>query len=153
VVTRTAVSLKAEPVETAAQVEWLRQIRNVCREGFSHDTAYITREQQGQWWFKNKRLVRAWLYREHTERLVGFGMLRRDEHDHEVSSVAVLPECAGKGYGGHITADIIRRAHGQVYGTARLDNPGALALHRAEDWDVTGEDGRLRFFRTKAVLA
>lgn len=101
--------------------------------------------------------VKAWLYvtagtPPHTGLMpetVGFGLLRLDDDGRWYSSVAVVPECAGRGYGGAITADLVRRLDATVYATARIDNPAAIRLHREDDWYETNRDDRLVYFKTK----
>lgn len=147
-----AKQLNCHMIVTPQDVEMLRVIRNTCRDGFSYDTEEITPEAQKEWWAKNHDRVRGFLYQKIREgwAVVGYGLLRRDMDGRWYSSVAVLPEHTGKGYGGLITSDIIRMCpDGVVYASARLDNPAARALHHASDWDVIGQDERLEYYRTK----
>lgn len=140
-------------IRTSADVELLRHIRNECRGGFSHDTSEITKEQQAQWWenYKGRRL--GYLYWIPTSiygrQVIGYGLLREDDLGRPCSSVAVLPAHAGNGYGGYITAHLIRRSPETVYASARKDNPAACALHRAEDWEITDQDDTLIYYKTK----
>ncbi len=151
-----AKRLNCHMIVTPQDVEMLRVIRNACRAGFSYDTEEITPEAQKEWWVKNHDRVLGVLYQKPGEgwAVVGYGLLRRDMDGRWYSSVAVLPEHTGKGYGGAITAHLIRqfkaeRDTSDVYASARLDNPAARALHRPDDWDVIGQDERLEYYRTK----
>jgi GNAT superfamily N-acetyltransferase len=128
----------------------LRVSRNACREGFSTDTAEISEEQQQAWWAANRDSVLAWLYQDGHLEIVGYGLLRRTEDGRWWSSVAVLPQYTGKGYGKAITADIIRACPAAVvWATARRDNPAAVKLHDLSDWEIIdGPDERLVYFRT-----
>ncbi len=140
--------LRAERIERLGQVELLRRIRNACRDGFSHDTHEISPIQQRTWWQAHRGRMRAWLYAD-GDTFVGYGLLRQTEDGRWWSSVAVLPEHNGRGYGGTITADLVRRSDEPVWATARLDNPAAIRLHREADWEWLGQDERLVHFRTR----
>lgn len=140
-------TLVALPVEMRADVEALRLIRNACKDGFSHHNDMITPQAQEAWWSVSKDHVKAWLY-SNLGHLVGYGLVRQTDNGRWWASVAVLPELSGKGYGGAITADLIRRCEGPVYGQARLDNPAAMRLHRATDWEEIDRDDRLVTYRT-----
>lgn len=129
-------------------VETLRCIRNATKDGFSHDNHTISQTEQQEWWGRMKTKVRGWLYIHGTE-TVGYGLLRQTEDGKWWSSVAVLEQFAGHGFGGAITADLVRRHPEYVYATARLDNPAALAIHRKVDWNETHRDDRLAHYRTR----
>jgi GNAT superfamily N-acetyltransferase len=146
--------LMAEPVTSDADVQMLRAIRNVCREGFAHDTEPITAEQQCQWWAAGtaKGDLQAWLYVKAPHRvIVGYGLLRRTEDGRWWTSVGVFPQHAGQGYGGAITCDLVERAPEPPYAQARKDNPAAVRLHRDSHWERVGEDERLVHFRARSV--
>jgi GNAT superfamily N-acetyltransferase len=148
-----AVGLTARRVIDDEDVEWLRVIRNTCRLGFAHDTAPIAHTAQEQWWRANQGDVIAYLYQETDGFVVGYGVIRRDADGVWWSSVAVLPTYSGHGYGGAITAHIVRQSPtGVTQGQARKDNPAACRLHHQRDWEVVGDDGRLLTFRTREVL-
>lgn len=145
------MSLRTIRVQFAEQIEYVRYIRNVTKDGFSYHNAEISKAEQIAWWDREKPL--AWLYSDADGIVVGFGMLRQDEVGHWVTVVAVLPEHAGHNYGKAITHDLVMRAPGRVYGCARRDNPAAVRLHVPEEWDVIeGPDPRLAYFRTKPEL-
>lgn len=147
-----AMELYVYPVATDSSVETLRTIRNACAGGFSYDTGEISKEQQGKWWRANRNSVIARLYYRGVgfgRRVVGYGLLR-NEKGIWYSSVAVLPEEAGRGYGGFITGHIIRMSPSQeVSASARIDNPAACALHRRRDWEEVERDDRLIYYRTR----
>lgn len=145
------LEIRAEAVETLEQAYHLANIRNACREGFAHDNEPISAQRQRAWWVAMKGRIKPWIYRDWIGFSVGYGMLRQTEDGRWWSSVAVLPEVAGKGYGGAITADLIRRVDHVVYAEARKDNPAAMRLHRAADWEVVGEDERLMHYRSRPV--
>lgn len=145
----TKLDLHAWTVISDHDVEMLRVIRNVCREGFSHDTTIITEGAQREWWAALRGHVKAWLYWIPNDEVIGYGLLRQTPDGRWWSSVAVLPEHEGHGYGGAITADLVRRHDGPVYGEARLDNPAAMRLHRAADWEELGRDATHVRYRTR----
>lgn len=151
--------LIAARICTDADALIMGHIRNRCAAGFSHDTGQISDDAQLAWWNSDGLYKEAWLYL--TGRglhPVGYGLLRETTPDGKdgfdlVSSVAVLPEYGGRGFGKAITAHLIRSiklytdAGDNITASARLDNPAAMALHRAEDWRETGRDDRLVYYR------
>jgi hypothetical protein len=149
-----AAGLTARPVLDDDDVEWLRAIRNTCRGGFSNDTSVITAPQQAAWWAANRATLVACLYADGKGSIVGYGLLRQTDDGRWWSSVAVLPQHGGRGYGGAITRHIIRQSPtGVVWATARNDNPPAQRLHCAADWDVIGADDMLTYYRTHPDLS
>lgn len=130
----------------------IMNIRNRCKDGFSTHTERLTGEQQERWWFETEGRRLAWLYRSaDTVEYVGFGLLLKQPDGMWTTTVAVLPEYGGLGCGKAITHDIVTRCPGPCRATARKDNPAAVKLHVADDWDVVeGPDERLVYFRTKA---
>lgn len=145
------LGLVARAVESEEDVEGLRLIRNACKDGFSHDNDEISMQQQAAWWVLMRDKVKAWLYWVELD-VVGYGLLRQTDDGRWWTSVAVLPQHAGKGYGGAITADLVRRADEPVWATARLDNPAAMRLHREADWQETGRDERLVHYCTRPAV-
>lgn len=153
------LGLRAYPVKDAADVEILRMIRNVCKDGFSADNHEITQAEQAAWWDLMHERVKAWLYTATARdtdgetglipETIGYGLLRQTDDGRWWTSVAVVPEAAGHGYGGAITADLARRSDVTVWASARLDNPAAMRLHRESDWEETHRDERLAHFRTR----
>lgn len=130
----------------------IMNIRNRCKDGFSQHNDLIKPEEQERWWNETDGKRLAWLYREEGgSAYLGFGVLLRQDDGFWTTTVAVLPEYGGMGYGKAITHDIVTRCPGPCRATARKDNPAAVKLHAAEDWDVVdGPDERLVYFRTKA---
>lgn len=148
-----AVGLTARPVADAEDVEMLRFIRNTQRAGFAHDTAPISTAAQAVWWAANAGKLVAYLYQQAQTFVVGYGCLRLTDDGRWWSSVAVLPEFGGRGYGKAITAHLIRQSPvGVVWGQARKDNPPADRIHDRRDWDVVGEDERLWHYKTRGFL-
>jgi GNAT superfamily N-acetyltransferase len=147
------LGLRPVPIRGYHAVMQLRMIRNACRDGFAHHTAEIGHAEQLAWWTANKDRVVGFLYRDLFGFPVGFGLLRRTDDGRWWSSVAVLPAHAGKGFGGAITRHIVRQSpSGVVYAQARKDQPKAMALHNAADWEVVGEDNRLVHYKTREPL-
>lgn len=141
------LGLVARPILEGDDVETLRLIRNACKDGFSHDNEEISQQAQAAWWIVMRGRVKGWLYWSGAE-VVGYGLLRQTDDGKWWSSVAVLPDQAGMGYGGAITADVVRRMPNIVWATARLDNPAAMKLHRSTDWEEWQRDDRLAHYRT-----
>jgi GNAT superfamily N-acetyltransferase len=143
------VTLVATPVLDARDVEIIRLIRKETREGYSAFNDEITADQQQAWWNANRDHLWAWTYSlpKQPDAIVGFGLLRQDDDGYWLTTVGVLPECTGHGYGKEITHDIVMRAPGRCRATARKDNPAAVKLHVSDDWDIVdGPDERLVYF-------
>lgn len=144
------MTLRAIPVEHDDQVERMRLLRNATKDGYSAFNENISEAAQITWWRVNRANLRAWLYADEAGLIVGFGLLRRDDAGRWLTTVGVLPEHSGRGYGKWITHDIVFRAPGRCWAAARRDNPAAVALHVGEDWEVIdGYDPRLVYFRTR----
>lgn len=142
------MTLTAILVTTPDQVERLRQMRNRCAEGFANFTGQVTEQEQLRWWATHLLTVQAWLYSAGVQD-AGFGLLTTHEDGRVFTTVGVLPEHTGHDFGKVITADLITKAPGRVYGCARRDNPAAVKLHIPEDWlEIPGDDPRLIYFRT-----
>lgn len=143
------MTLTAIPVDSPARVERMRLIRNATAAGYANFNGRISAEQQARWWKDNQRHLRAWLYLNDAGVVVGFGLLTRHADFRWHTTVGVLPEHGRHNYGKQITADLISKHPGRVYGAARRDNPAAVRLHVEEDWaEVPGPDPRLIYFRT-----
>ena len=151
--TRAMPAVYAWPVETAAHVETLRQLRNAGRDGFAHDNGEISEAQQAAWWAANGGRVLAWLFTRggyyDPREVVGYGLLRRGPDGRLWSSVAVAPAFRGLGYGLAVTRATVERAPAEVWGEARRDNPAALRLHDPEYWELVEEGERTCLFRTR----
>ena len=166
------MTLRAIPAATADHVETLRRLRNVTAAGYAFHNEQISAEQQATWWEASRGRVQAWLYlvdgpsaddrSRSTESfdvpiiyrsdIVGFGLLATHDDGTVWTTVGVHPEHGGHNYGKAITHDLVVRAPGQLHGSARRDNPAAVKLHVAADWDpVDGPDARLAYFRSKPI--
>lgn len=143
------VGLIPRPIAEDDDVDLLRVTRNACREGFSTFRGEIGPDEQRHWWAEMADRVTGYLYADRAGVHVGYGLLRQTADGRWWSSVAVLPEHAGHGYGGAITRHVIRQCpSGLVWASARNDHLAGLRLHSAEDWEVIGCDDDLTFFRT-----
>ena len=148
------MNLTAHLIETPRDVECLRCIRNITRQGYSNHNALVSPSEQAAWWAANQERVRAWLYFEADQHLAGFGLLRLADDGYWRTVVGVLPGFEGRGYGKWITRDIVAKAPGGCRATARRDNPAAVKLHVEDDWRVVeGPDPRLVYFETHDRLA
>ena len=64
-----AVAKQLLPVSVAtdAQIWSVAELRNACRDGFSHDReTIISREQQFAWWAEQGERLRGWLFHDQT---------------------------------------------------------------------------------------
>jgi GNAT superfamily N-acetyltransferase len=128
----------------------MRVIRNTGIGGYSGDNTEISVDQQRAWWRKNRHKLHAWLYAHHGT-VVGFGMLRQEKRKW-TTSVGILPEHQGNGYGGAIVDDLVcqgRELGYSMVAMARLDNPAAVATHHREYWDRLAGDETYAYFVSK----
>lgn len=135
----------AEEVSSIAQVETLRIVRNACTGTYAHFNGRMSYGKQQAWWQSEKarRDIHVWLYY-YSEPiageaypsyvLVGFGMVREDDHRVWWNSIGVLPDYRGCGYGSYITSDVARRRYDPIYAAVRRDNPAGIQMHKASDW-------------------
>lgn len=138
------------PVTTLADAMRLREIRNECRAGYSHDNSEITEAQQVDWWTKNCHIVKAWLYYlDGNAQPFGYTLARLCGDNKWWGSCGVRPAHQGGGLGRAIVHDMVCRVPG-IWGEARIDNPAAVRLHCTADWDeVPCDNPKLRRFHAK----
>lgn len=96
-------------VQTAAQLERVRQIRNACREWMTRDTREIDPDDQVSWWNAAEREL--YLFDG-----VAYALLTQREGETWIS-LGVLPEHRGKGLGTRIYR-LFPTAHAEI----RADN-------------------------------
>lgn len=145
----TRPHLTARSVWADRDVLAMGAIRDRQRAGFSHDHSPITPEMQIRWWDRNKFRLIAYLYDDVDGNTVGYGALRQEDDGRWYSSVAVLPEFGGHGYGRTITTHLVLSVPFDVWASARNDNPAAQKLHDPCIWDVLGADNDLIYYRTR----
>lgn len=75
-------------------------IRNSGREYMTHNTSYITPEEQDKWWFSpNRESSRIWIAR-NDYKIIGFCMIREMyDSGRSYGTLALLPEYRGHGIG------------------------------------------------------
>lgn len=144
--------LEARPVLTMPDVLMMGSIRHTCRAGFSADTTPIDDERQAGWWRWNHHRVEAWLFEDGAGAVVGYGALLQQPDGRWVSSVAVLPPFAGRGYGKQITTWTVLAVDHAVYARARLDNPAAMRLHDDHIWEVVTADNDNEYYVTRPKI-
>jgi GNAT superfamily N-acetyltransferase len=144
----TRPTLVATPVTTEAQAIEMGRIRHIQRAGFSADNTEIDDNRQRFWWQENHYRVNAYLYT-YQGRMVGYGALLQRDDGTWVSSCAVLPGHEGRKFGGRILSHLIGSVEHEVYARALIANQAACALHNDREWEMTGEDGVCRFYRTR----
>jgi GNAT superfamily N-acetyltransferase len=144
------MSLRADPAVTFEDALLIAYFRNVCTAGFSQFNGEISDDEQRAFWERTEGKRRAWLYFDDEGVPVGFGMLLLQDDGLWTTTVAVHPNHAGLGYGKAITHDIVTMAPGPCRAQARKDNPAAVKLHVADDWDIVdGPNPALVYFRSK----
>lgn len=141
--------LTATVVYHLADVLTMGAIRNQQRASFAHDTTPIDDDRQRAWWAEQRNRVRAWLYADDAGATVGYGLLRQTKDGRWWTSVAVLDQFAGKGYGRTITHHLVNTVPHEVWSEALNDNHAAQRLHNAGDWEVIGADNDRTFYRTR----
>jgi len=147
-----AIDTRIEPraAVTEDDAMLIATMRNICSAGFSRFNGTISADEQRRWWAATAGTRHAWLYYGVEGMPVGFGVLLRDPGGYWVTSCAVLPDFQGRNYGRRMLAHLVRSAPGPCRAQARKDNPAAVRLHVAEDWDVIdGPDPALVYFQTR----
>ena len=118
------IRLEAELVVTDLQWEVLRQIRNSCRQGFTHNQEEVSIEQQRE--YRNQvdnRLVRHYLYRYHGV-AIGFSRLEwRDGFIYPTYGVALWAR--GNGFAWDVVKLALLAAGGPLKGDL-LDTNDAI---------------------------
>ncbi len=124
-------------------------IRNKTGKSFSNTTEPISIKSHVEWWEKNKDTMIAYCFvSEDLIKLVGYSAIYLKDGKYW-STCAILPEFAGHGYGRFILHFIINQIEGDVWATARKDNPAACTkLHIPSDWEMWKDDGTLLHFHT-----
>jgi RimJ/RimL family protein N-acetyltransferase len=114
-------------------------IRNACREFFTHHTDYITTQEQEQWWLlKELNGYKVWLvvYRDSDPAdcdgyLAGFCMLRQLYDSGRIyATLALYPQFRGHGHGTEIYKFLISH-HDETWIDVRNDN--ISSIHAAEN--------------------
>lgn len=90
-------------VQTLADAQIMREIRNNCREYMTKSTVYITDKQQ-EFWFENIDKLKIKMFLMHLSyhgvafNTIGFGYCRTDD-DETYLTGGILEQYRGKGYG------------------------------------------------------
>ena len=141
--------LTATAATRRAHADRIRLIRNACRGTFSHYNDELTWWAQQQWWTRTEGKRLAWLYSDETG-IIGFGVLLLRDDGYWTTTVAVLPDAAGRNYGKAIIHDLVMNAPGPCTGMALKTNPAGVKVYVPDDWDmVDGPDERYVYFKTK----
>jgi hypothetical protein len=141
-------TLVASPVVTDEDALVMGRIRDARREGFSQDQSSIDEARQLDWWRRMRLRVNGYLYFS-GKHLVGYGCLIQEPSGRWVSSCAVLRGCEGRSFGKRILSHLINSVGHEVYAQALVSNPAAVALHNPLEWEQTGVDDTLVYFRTR----
>lgn len=157
--TTSSGTLTARRVQSEADIQTMRLIRNECREGFAHFNGIISESEQRAWWDIEQGRVTAWLYEDEvqfwphgrTPRVVGFGMLRRGHDGQLYTTCAIYPWCTGNNYGKAIMRHMSAQTAERLVGEARRDNPAACKLHHIEGWHLDHETERLAVYTRPEV--
>jgi hypothetical protein len=145
----TRPHLTARAVVIVADVLTMGRIRDTCRAGFSADTTPIDDARQLDWWRWNHERVRGWLFDDAGGNTVGYGALLQQPDGRWVSSVAVLPQFGGRGYGKAITTWTVLSVDHAIYARARLDNNPARRLHDDLIWEFITADNENEYYVTR----
>lgn len=113
-------------VQTDADVETLRQIRNSGRQWMTRDTHEITPEQQRAWWDALDHAgTKVWLFSESATD-IGYGLVRLEQPLRCWCSLAVLPRYRGQHYGTQIYRWLALSQAGDVWAEILADNTPSL---------------------------
>lgn len=120
--------LTPHPVLTFWDRETFRVIRNAGCQTLARDAHEVTTDENEAYWLRRGMWLHAWLYSVNGGPYVGIGSLQvRDDRLWEF--LAVVPECAGRGYGGEILEHLLAQTTEPVWCVIRQDNPGALRIN------------------------
>ena len=101
-------------------LESMRLIRNSCREFMTHNTSFITQEQQFQWWEYVKDQW-TYLYLDLDDTPIGYGLVKKEENKMWVSG-GLLPEYRGKGFGRELFEHLTWACEGDAWLEVKEDN-------------------------------
>ena len=110
---------------TIEDAEYLRRIRNTCREYMTGDNREIGRADQAAWWRSEARHRNAiWLFAPAYSKPVGFGLFRMED-GRWWATLGLLPEWRGRGHGVDIYRHLIAHCPGDLWIRVLLTNPGS----------------------------
>lgn len=153
----TPAVLTARPVETLADINLVRIIRNQSLDGMTRNAYPTTDLQQLRYWFDHLESLRAWLYTAQifqvperldyyrqwvaagcmVTRIIGYASLRRAEDGRLWSFMTVAPEFRGQGYGREIQRHHVRQTNEDVYDEILEGNAACLRMTASSgDWRV-----------------
>ncbi len=148
--TTETMTLTPRRIETDADVQAMRELRNEGRAGFAHDQSYIQEERQRLWWATNKRHMIGWVYSGAAGKVLGYGLLRQTLDDGRWwSSVAVASWARGMGYGTQIMRHLVDEAPGRVWAEVLESNTASLRMHEPSRWEVVGLENGVYLLRTR----
>ncbi len=154
---RAPAVLTARPVETIADVELVRRIRNQSLDGLTKNAYPTTELEQIKYWLDNMASLRAWLYSVDMRQIIGrdgrfkhwivtpgeyvqiigYASLRRAEDRKLWSFMAVLPHFRGYGLGREIQHHHVRQTDEDVYDEILETNVASLRMTASSgDWRV-----------------
>lgn len=101
-------------------------VRNSGREFMTHDTNFITTEQQDQWWFSpNRENAHIWVVQDDL-RVVGFCMIREMyDSGRNYGTLALLPDYRGLGIGTGLYSFMISKCD-ELWIDVRNDNLSSM---------------------------
>lgn len=135
--------LRCHSVKEPWQIELMRCIYNDNLDMLStHSLPYRTYEEQQNWWQKNKKYLRAFLYEPIAKpgKFVAFLVLRVRE-GFCTPTIAIQKEEWGSGYGQEIIHDYIKKADGPIAGTQLQCNGAICHINQKVGWRILGESG------------
>lgn len=123
-------------VETDAQIEEFRRIRNTGVSTFTRNARAVTPEEHQRFWHEAGENLRAWIYADDSGVSVGVGSLHH--HDGKLwETLCVLPTFAGRGYGTSILQHMLAQTQEPVWSAVLATNLAALAINeRVGGWET-----------------
>jgi GNAT superfamily N-acetyltransferase len=141
----------AERITTIDQAQAMREIRNLCREGYVRFNEIISMEQQQEWWMKNRDTAHGFLFLSE-DKVFGFGVLVLYPDGKYWATDGVRPEFRGMGYGREILS-YLARIKPEVWSDCRKDNIPAVRQHHPIVWTRYGEDeNTITFYSGKVAI-
>ena len=117
--------------------EFLRQTRNACADGLTHDRSEITPQQQALYRQTYSENVRHYVYTDETDVMVAFSRLEwRDGFVYPTYGIA--PRARGKGYAWDVVKHAMLAAGGPLRGDLLFSNEAIKYVDFALGWRPQG---------------
>jgi ribosomal protein S18 acetylase RimI-like enzyme len=141
-------------VEAEAEAEILRLHRNECREFMTRNTAYITEDQQKEWFANAHKKFDLYLVYEVSHGAViidvGYGVIHKNERE-SLLTAGLLPNYRGQGIGQNVFQFLINQCDRKkpVKLEVLKSNTRAFIVYIKLGFTVVGENDKMYFMEYK----